>query len=188
MCQYANTKVRKGDENLIAFMSALLKDVELKYPNVEKQAYALVKGVKKSRQYILRNKVFATVLDPIVKLLLMQSELGERRAKCVTMLQEYDIEIQPMKLVRGRTLTRTMAEIVPKITTQQYHLQYFLPDEWYDDVVFCFLNQKCPAHLNTVQRRVLRLKSASYMLKREILYKKIHEGIYLHCLGKEEAA
>ena len=74
-------------------MSTPLKDAELRYPNVEKQAYALVRVVKKFKHYILRNKIFAIVPDPAVKLLLIQNELGERRAKWVTMLQEYDMEI-----------------------------------------------------------------------------------------------
>lgn len=61
----------KGDEHPIAFMSAPLKDAKFRYPNVEKKNYALVRGVKKFNHYILRNKVFSIVPDPIVKLLLM---------------------------------------------------------------------------------------------------------------------
>lgn len=102
-------KFDQGNEHPIEFTSAPLKDAKLRYSSVEKQAYALVIAMNKFRHYILRNKVFAIVLDPVVKLLLMQNELGECRAKWVTMLQEYEIEIQPMKLVRGQGVTRTMA-------------------------------------------------------------------------------
>ena len=63
------------------------------YPNVEKQAYALVKVVKKFRHYILRRKVHAIVPNIVVKTLLMQRELGEIREKWVTTIQEHDIEI-----------------------------------------------------------------------------------------------
>lgn len=91
----------KGSEHPISFMSSPLKDVELCYPNVEKQVYALVCSVKKFRNYILRNKVFYIVLNLAIKILLIQNELGERQAKWVTLLQEYDMEIHPMKLVRG---------------------------------------------------------------------------------------
>lgn len=92
-------------------MSSPLKDAKLRYNNVEKKAYALVRGVKKVRHYILWNKVFSIVPDPSVKMLLMQNELGERREKWVTLLQEYDMEIQPMKLVRGKALTWMIAEM-----------------------------------------------------------------------------
>lgn len=50
----------------------------------------------------------------------MQNELSERKAKWVTMLQEYDMEIQLMKLVRGQAVTHTIAKTVvetgPKVT------------------------------------------------------------------------
>lgn len=101
----------------------------------------MVRAVKKFRHYILRNKVYAIVPDPTVKLLMLQNELGERRAKWVTMLQEYDIEIQPMKLVRKQGLTQTMAEIGPELTVQNYNIEEVSPDGWYDDIVYYLLNQ-----------------------------------------------
>lgn len=68
----------EGNENPIAFMSAPLKDVELCYHNVENKEYALVRGVNKFMCYILRNKVFAIVLNSTIKILLVKNELGER--------------------------------------------------------------------------------------------------------------
>jgi len=65
------------DEHLMAFMSTLLKDAELWYPNVEKQAYALVKAVKKFPHYILRSKVASIDPDAAIKTLLTQNELRE---------------------------------------------------------------------------------------------------------------
>lgn len=72
-----NQKYNQGNDHPIAFMSTTLQDAELRYPSVENQAYALVRAVKKFRHYILKNKVFAIVLDPVVKLLLTKNELGE---------------------------------------------------------------------------------------------------------------
>lgn len=144
-------KSNQGDEHPIAFMSTPLKDAELRYPNVEKQAYALVRVVKKFKHYLLRNKVFAIVPDPAVKLLLMQNELGERRSKWVMMLREYDIKIQPMKLVRGQGLTKTMAEMGLDLIAQHYHLQDVSLGDWYDEIIYYLLNQQCPGHLNPMQ-------------------------------------
>lgn len=87
------TQRKEEGEHPKTFMSTPLKDAELRYPNVEKQAYALVKAIKKFRHYILRSKIHAVVPDVAVKTLLMQNELGERRGKWVTIIQEYDIEI-----------------------------------------------------------------------------------------------
>lgn len=180
-------KSNQGNENPIEFMSTPLKDAELRYPSVEKQAYTLVRAMNKFRHYILKNKVFAIVPNPAVKLLLIKNELGERRAKWVTMLQEYDIEIQPIKLVRGQGLTRTMAEMDPNLVAQHYNLEDVFRGDWYDDIIYYLFNQRCLDHLSVVQRRELHLKSDNFMLKGVILYKKNHEGVYLRCLGKHEA-
>lgn len=145
----------QGNEHPIEFMSTPLKDAKLRYTSVEKQAYALVRVVKKFRHYILRNKVFAIVPNPAIKLLLMQNELGEHREKWVTMLQEYDIEIKLMNLVRGQGLTRTMVEMGPDLIVQHYNIEDVSPVGWYDDIIHYLLNQGCPDHLNVVQRRAL---------------------------------
>lgn len=62
--------------------------------------------MKKFRHYILRSKVYAIVPNPTVKTLLMQNELDERRGKWMAILQEFDLELQPMKSVRGQGLSR----------------------------------------------------------------------------------
>lgn len=89
-------KKENNDERPISFMSCPLKNAELKYFNLDKQSFALIKAVKKFCHYILRIKVYAIVPNPAVKMLLMQNELGERRGKWMAILQEFDLEIQPM--------------------------------------------------------------------------------------------
>ena len=41
--------------------------------------------------------------------LLIQREVGEKRANWVTTLQEYDIDIKPAKIVRGQGFCRLLA-------------------------------------------------------------------------------
>ena len=41
--------------------------------------------------------------------LLIQKEVGEKRANWVTTLQEYDIDIKPIKIVRGQGFCRLLA-------------------------------------------------------------------------------
>ena len=51
---------QKNDENLekpIAFMSKVLREAELKYTIMKKQAYALVQSLKHFRSYIGYSKV-----------------------------------------------------------------------------------------------------------------------------------
>jgi hypothetical protein len=47
---------------------------------------------------------------PAVRNLLVQKELGEKRANWVTSLQEYDLEITPSQIVRGQGLCKLVVD------------------------------------------------------------------------------
>ena len=49
-------KEEGGDEFPISFMSNGLQGVELNYPAIDKQAYAVFKAIKQFRPYILKNR------------------------------------------------------------------------------------------------------------------------------------
>lgn len=102
-------KYEEDKEKPIAFMSAPLKDVALNYSLLDKQAYALVRAVKKFRHYIFKSQIIAIVPDPAIKNLLSQQELGVQRGNWVSTLQEFDLTIQPMKIIRGQGLSQTLA-------------------------------------------------------------------------------
>jgi hypothetical protein len=57
----------EGLEKLIAFFSRALRDVELKYDIMDKQAYALVKSLKSSIVYVLHSRFIAYVPSIDVK-------------------------------------------------------------------------------------------------------------------------
>lgn len=57
----------QGAEKPIPFFSRALRDAPLKYPIMEKQAYALVKAIKDFRIYILYSHVISYVPNAIVK-------------------------------------------------------------------------------------------------------------------------
>jgi hypothetical protein len=50
-----------GHEQPVPFSSKVLRDAEVKYDAIEKQAYALIKSLKAFRIYILHAKVIAYV-------------------------------------------------------------------------------------------------------------------------------
>ena len=95
-------------EQPIAFFSKMLRDGELKYDIMEKQAYALVKALKDFREYILYSHVFAHVPTTAVKGILTQPDPEGRRVKWIVTLLEYDIEIKPTKMVKGQGLAKMM--------------------------------------------------------------------------------
>eukprot|EP00253_Pinus_taeda_P033477 PITA_33477 len=100
----------EGIEHLVAFFSKTLRDVELRYNLIEKQAYALIKSLKAFRIYILHSKVVAYVPLASVKYVLTQPDIDGKRAKWIEKLIEFNIEVKPTKLVKGRGLSKLMAE------------------------------------------------------------------------------
>jgi hypothetical protein len=110
---YAAVLTQKNAENNevpIAFMRSSFKGVELNYPAVDQQAYAVFKEVKHFRSYLLKSRTKIIVPYPAVRNLLVQKELGEKRANWVTSLQEYNIEITPAQIVRGQGLCKLVAD------------------------------------------------------------------------------
>jgi hypothetical protein len=97
-------------EQPVAFFSKVLRDAELKYELLEKQAYALVKSLKAFRVYILQAKVIAFVPSRSVKDVLVQPDIDGKRSKWIARLIEFDVEIKPAKLVKGQGLARLLAE------------------------------------------------------------------------------
>ena len=71
-------KNEEGYEQPIAFFSHVLRDAELKYNILKKQAYALVKSLKAFRVYILQSHITTFVPTTAVKDILIQ---GDRRKK-----------------------------------------------------------------------------------------------------------
>src|SRR5271156_1302278 len=94
-------KDEQGFEHPIAFYSRSLQAAELNYDINEKQAYALVKAVKSFRPYLVGAKVLAYVPNAAVKDIFRQSEVTGRRCRWVNQIQEFDIEIQITKIIRG---------------------------------------------------------------------------------------
>ena len=95
---YAAVLTQLNDHNLeapISFFSSNLQGAELNYSDVEKQAFAVFNAVKHYRPFLLKTHTKVIVPFPAVRQLLIQKELGEKRANWVTALQEYDLEIRP---------------------------------------------------------------------------------------------
>jgi hypothetical protein len=106
---YAAVLTQKNVENNevpIAFMSSTFKGVELNYPTVDQKDYVVFKEVKHFWSYLLKSRTKVIVPYPTVRNLLVQKELGEKRANWVTSLQEYDLEITPAHIVRGQGLCK----------------------------------------------------------------------------------
>ena len=70
----------------------------------------MVKAIKYFRIYILHSHIIAFVPNVVVKYILTQANPYGKRGKWIANLLEYDIEIKPTKLVKGKGLERLMAQ------------------------------------------------------------------------------
>jgi len=61
---------------------------------MDQQYFIVFKEVKHFNPYMLKSRTKVIVPYPVVKKLLVQKELGEKRAHWMTSLQEYNIEIK----------------------------------------------------------------------------------------------
>jgi len=87
-------------------MSKNLRDAELKYTTTEKKAYALVKALKHFRTYIGYSKIKAFVPYQAVKDVLSQADGIGVRGNWILQIQEYDLEIKPIKIVKSQGLAQ----------------------------------------------------------------------------------
>lgn len=99
-------KAELNNERPISFMSASLQGLELNYPTIDRQAYAMYKAVKHFRPYLLKNHCIIFVLHPTVRPLLVQQELGERRKNGMRGLQGYDLDINLVHTIKGHGLCK----------------------------------------------------------------------------------
>ena len=94
----------------MAFFSNNLRDAELRYDSIEKQAYAFVKSLKAFRVYILHSKIVAYVPSTTIKDVLTQPDVDGKRAKWIAKMIEFNIELKPTKMVRGQGLAKLLTE------------------------------------------------------------------------------
>jgi hypothetical protein len=103
-------KNEEGFEQPIAFFSKSLRDGELKYDILEKQAYTMVKSLKSFRTYVLHSKIIAYVPTSVVKDILVQPDSDGKRGRWLAKIQEFDLEVKPTKLVKGQGLAKLLVE------------------------------------------------------------------------------
>jgi hypothetical protein len=198
-------KNAEGLEQPIAFFSRALRDAEIKYDIMEKQAYALVKSLKDFRVYVLHSKVIAYVPSASVKEILIQPDIDGRRSKWIAKILEFDLEIKPTKLVKGQGLARLLAESNCKalgvnfINISSENQQVELSDKgsqvspplaectWYKDIIYFLQKLQPPDGLEKNKVRDLKLKSIKYCLIDQVLYWKDPLGVLLRCLDPQEA-
>eukprot|EP00253_Pinus_taeda_P022345 PITA_22345 len=162
--------------------------------NPKKSFFALDQAVKHYRPFLLKAHTKVIVPFSSVRQLLIQRELGEKRANWVTALQEYDIEIKPAKIVRGQGFCRLLAgasdipessdtdqpEIINKVSATDSESQYA-------DLIFYLKNGYAPPNLSYKSKRAIRLKAKNFTIIDDVLFRQNYDSVLLRCLEKQEA-
>ena len=78
----------------------------MNYPEAYKQAYAIYKAIIHLKYYLYNSQTKVIVPYAIVINVLIHKDLGDKCAHWVTMLQENDWEIHPIKIVHGKGLCK----------------------------------------------------------------------------------
>jgi hypothetical protein len=77
---------------------------------LEKQSYALVKALKDFRVCALQSSITNFVLSSSVKNILVQPDNEGKRGRWIFKLLEYDLHINPTKLIKGKGLAKLLSE------------------------------------------------------------------------------
>ena len=83
----------KNKEQPISFFSEGLKEYEEKYSFVEKQALAVIRALKKFKHLLSHSKTHLLVPHASVKDFLLRKDISEKRARWITKVMEYDLNI-----------------------------------------------------------------------------------------------
>ena len=84
--------------------------MEFQYHVTKKQDDALLISLKHFRVYFGYSKVVAFISHPVVKEILKEEDSLGTKGKWITKIQEYNLEIQPTKPVKGHRLAQLMVE------------------------------------------------------------------------------
>lgn len=103
-------KIKKVTSNPLPFFIQVLRDAELKHDILEKQAYALVKALNSFRMYVLQSEITTFVPTTAVKEILVQGDNEGKRGRWIAKIQEYELEIKPTKLIKGKGLAKILSE------------------------------------------------------------------------------
>jgi hypothetical protein len=194
----------EGLEQPIAFFSRALRDAEIQYNIMEKQAHTLVKSLKAFRIYVMHSNIISHVLSTYMKDILIQPDIDGQRSKWIAKILEFDMEIKPTKLVKGQGLVKLLVESnfkslgVNFINTSSENQQAEFSNKssrgspllaectWYKYIIYFLQELRPPDGMGKSKTKYLNIKVVKYRLIDKVLYWKDSLGVLLRCLDPQE--
>jgi hypothetical protein len=125
--------------------------------------------------------------------------MGERRGNWMAEVQEFDLDIKPVKLVKGQGLCKLEAEAQDQVNEDPGWENEMASwcgeassissgkESWYEKLTYLLHHGTCLENLNPRERRALGLKYAQYRLINSVLFWVNYDGVLLICLEREDA-
>ncbi|CAL8136891.1 unnamed protein product [Prunus armeniaca] len=124
----------EGAEHSVHYVSKGLQDAEIRYPDIEKLAFALVVSARCLRPYFQAHTIHVLTNQPL-RQVLQKPETSGRLVKWVIELGEFDIHYKPRQAAKGQavadfifeftephTLASPQIAITPTPTSNQVHV------------------------------------------------------------------
>ena len=111
--------------------------------------------------------------------MLLNQQLREGKwANWLAKIQEYDIEIKPLKEVKGKGLCKLIVndDALNGVVSVSIEKPIY-GSEWYKYIVFYLNSRQFPITMSPKERRALNLKSNQYVLNAEILFKRNYDDM-----------
>lgn len=145
--------------------------------------------------------MIAYVPNIAVKDVLVQPNTEGKRGRWIAKVLEFDLEIIPIKLIKGQGLTYLLAEsnykvldvnLISNIRGQimDSNIQpypYYMQSDWYRDIVYFLHNLSCLTKMEKSKVSDFKLKAARYCLIDNQLYWRDPVGIMLKCVDDNDA-
>jgi hypothetical protein len=136
-------------------------------------------------------KIIDYVPTNAIKDILVQPDNDERRGRWLTKIQKLDLEVKPIKLVKGQGLAKLLAESnfralginkfeshdslldIEEIDDQEPMIwveDKFSSSAWYHDILTYLLTLQCPNDMTPSKARTLKLHEIKYFIVDGKLY------------------
>nr|XP_043619932.1 uncharacterized protein LOC122591751 [Erigeron canadensis] len=104
---------RKEGQQPIYYVSRVLQGPEVRYPEIEKLALALIHAARRLRRYFQAHPI-EVLTDKPIRQVLTKPEVSGRLAKWAIELGEHEVEFRPRNSVKGQILADFLAETPPQ--------------------------------------------------------------------------
>ncbi|XP_075665045.1 uncharacterized protein LOC142634639 [Castanea sativa] len=98
------------NEQPIYYVSRTLKDVETRYPKIEKACLVVIYASQRLKRYFAAQQILLVTKSHPIRALLHQPLLTKRIAQWLVLLSQYDISIRTLRAVKSQAIADLLAQ------------------------------------------------------------------------------